>query len=139
MTRRLLLAATFAVLASSAWSQASNRTVTIPDSALRGVMSHVSQNIVSVNGETMPLSPGARIWNRDNLTITPTMLPRESLVDYVVDGNKQIFRVWILTPTEAAVPRKGSNYGQVGTPIERLFATPSAPPSYGQPAQPAKQ
>jgi predicted YcjX-like family ATPase len=139
MTRRLLLAATFAVLASSAWSQASNRTVAIPDSALRGVMSHVSQNIVSVNGETMPLSPGARIWNRDNLTITPTMLPKESLVDYVVDGNKQIFRVWILTPAEAAVPRKGSNYGQVGTPIERLFATPSAPPSYGQPAQPPKK
>ena len=140
MVRTLRMLALLATLmAASAWAQAPSRTVAIPDSALRGVMSHVSQNVVTVDGQTMQLSPGARIWNRDNLTITPTMLPKESLVDYVVDGNKQIFRVWILTPAEASVPRKGSNYGQVGTPIERLFATPSAPPSYGQPAQPPKQ
>ncbi|MCU0804741.1 MAG: hypothetical protein MUF79_06605 [Burkholderiales bacterium] len=121
-----LLALLAALLCGAAWSQTPNRTVAIPDTALRGVMTHVSQNIVSVNGQTMQLSPGARIWNRDNLTITPTMLPRESLVDYVVDGNKQIFRVWILTPAEAAIARKGGGYGEVGTSIERLFATPPA-------------
>ena len=121
-----LLALLAALLSGAAWSQTPNRTVAIPDTAMRGVMTHLSQNIVSVNGQTMQLSPGARIWNRDNMTITPTMLPKESVVDYVVDGNKQIFRVWILTPAEAAIARKGSGYGEVGTPIERLFATPPA-------------
>ena len=121
-----LIALLAALLCTAAWPQTPNRTVAIPDTALRGVMTHVSQNIVSVNGQSMQLSPGARIWNRDNLTITPTMLPGESLVDYVVDANKQIFRVWILTPAEAAVPRKGSGYGEVGTPIDRLVATPPA-------------
>jgi hypothetical protein len=133
----ILRLATFlaALVAVPAWSQTPNRTVAIPDTALRGVMTHVSQNIVSVNGQSMQLSPGARIWNRENLTITPTMLPKESLVDYVVDGNKQIFRVWILTPAEAAVPRKGSGYGELGTPIERLFATPPASPATGAPVK----
>jgi predicted YcjX-like family ATPase len=134
-----LLALLAALVCGGAWAQAPTRTVAIPDTAVRGVMSHVSQNVVTVDGQTMQLAPGARIWNRENLTITPAMLPKESLVDFVVDGNRQIFRVWILTAAEAAVPRQGTGYGQLGTPIDRLFGPPPVPSGYGPPPAPRNQ
>ncbi len=130
MSRIVRLAALLAAFAAAAaWAQAPNRTSPIPEDAWRGVMTHVSQNVVTVNGQSMQLAPGARIWTRDNLTITPSMLPAGSLVDYTLDANRHVSRVWILTAAEAAKPRRGYNSGEPGTPIELLFGQPSVPPA----------
>lgn len=48
------------------------------------------------------LSPGARVFNQANRSITSTSLPPESLASYQLDGQGQIRTVWVLTPTETA-------------------------------------
>jgi hypothetical protein len=78
----------------------------IPDSANRGIIVHIRETIVEVDGQQMRLSAGAQIRGRDNLFIVPMSLPRGSLVKYTVDGTGQIHRVWVLTPEEAAAPDK---------------------------------
>jgi hypothetical protein len=140
----ILAALLVAILAASAWAQ----TRTIPKQALRGELTHVTQNIVSVNGQTMRLAPGAQIYAQNNLTIVPTEVPPNSIVDYTLDRDGQIFKVWILTPQEAAQPNPNSpnggfpGGGPPGTPIQQVLPSspesgPATPPSGS--AQPAQQ
>jgi hypothetical protein len=136
-TLKVLAALLVAILATGAWAQ----TRTISKQALRGELTHVMENIVTVNGERMRLAPGAQIYAQNNLTIVPTEVPPNSLVDYTLDRDGQIFRVWILTPQEAAQPNPNSpdggfpGGGPPGTPIQQVL--PSYPPS-GTP-QPTQQ
>jgi hypothetical protein len=83
------------LVAASAWAQLR----TIPTSAERGVMSHVSGMLVSLNGERVQLATGAQIRDPSNRIILP-----ESRVKYTLDLQGQVHRVWILTPAEAAQP-----------------------------------
>ncbi len=81
----------------------------IPDAAQRGVIRHVQSLLVSIDGTTVSLSPGANIRDTSNLIIVPTALPPGgALADYLLDVNGQIHRVWLLTPQEAAIPRPSS-------------------------------
>jgi hypothetical protein len=141
---RILAALIVASVATSAWSQ----TRTIPKQALRGQLTQVMENIVTVNGERMRLAPGAQIYAQNNLTIVPTEVPPNSLVDYTLDREGQIFKVWILTPQEAARPNPNSpdsgfpGGGSTGTPIQQVLPsspeTGTATPPSGS-AQPAQQ
>jgi hypothetical protein len=88
------------LVAASAWAQLR----TIPTSAERGVMSHVSGMLVSLNGERVQLATGAQIRDPSNRIILPAALPPESRVKYTLDLQGQVHRVWILTPAEAAQP-----------------------------------
>ena len=64
---------------------------------------------VTVDGKSMTLAPGAVIRDQTNLIIVPAAMPREgALADYVEDKNGQLFRIWLLTPEESAIPRKAS-------------------------------
>jgi hypothetical protein len=136
-TLKLLAALLVAILAASAWAQSR----VIPKQALRGQLTHVTENIVAVNGQRMRLAPGAQIFAQNNLTIVPTEVPPNSLVDYTLDRAGQIFKVWILTPQEAARPNPNSpdggfpGGGPTGTPIREVL--PASPPSDS--AQPAQQ
>ena len=79
----------------------------IPDDAKRGVMSHVQDMLVSIDGTTMRLAPGANIRDRNNFIIVPTALPAGgALADYTLDANGQVFRAWLLTEEEATRPKK---------------------------------
>ena len=80
----------------------------IPDSAKRGIMTHIQENVVEIDGARMRLSPGAQIRGRDNLIIVPMSLPPGSLVTYLLDGAGLVHRVWVLTPQEAAAPENKS-------------------------------
>ena len=130
-----LLALYAALLASTAWAQ--HRT--IPKEALRGELTHVMQNIVTVNGQRMRLAPGAQIHAQNNLIIVPTAIPRNSLVDYTLDRNGDLFKVWILTRDEAARPNPNSPGGSwpaegpKGTPIRQVL--PTYPGGNGQATQ----
>ena len=74
----------------------------IPANAKRAQMSHVSENIVELNGRRIQLSPGVRIRDAMNRIIVPNALPAGSLVKYRRDASGAVREVWILTPEEAA-------------------------------------
>ncbi|HSH08374.1 MAG TPA: hypothetical protein VLA41_11980 [Burkholderiales bacterium] len=96
------VAAAFAGLLVAASAAAQLRT--IPVTAERGVMSHVSGMMVSLNGERLLLATGAQIRDTSNRIILPTTLPPDSRVKYTLDVQGQVHRVWILSPAEAAQP-----------------------------------
>jgi len=131
----VLLAVLAAALATAAWAQLR----TIPKDARRGELTHVMQNIVTVDGERMRLAPGAQIYAQNNLIIVPAQVPRDSLVEYTLDRNGELFKVWILTGDEAARPNPNSSggfwpaEGPTGTPIRQVL--PTYPGGAGQSSQ----
>src|SRR4051812_22253105 len=76
----------------------------IPADAKRAQMSHVSENIVEVNGQPVQLSPGAQIRDTMNRIIMPATLPPGSAVKYQLDSTGLVHRVWVLSPEEADKP-----------------------------------
>lgn len=128
-TLNVLTALLAAILVTAAWAQSR----TIPKEALRGELTQVMEGIVSVNGQRMRLAPGAKIYAQNNLTIVPTEVPPNSLVDYTLDRHGQIFKVWILTPQEAARPNPNSPDGLQGTPIQQVL--PHSTTGTAQPSQ----
>ena len=77
---------------------------TIPSSAERGVMTHLSGMLVTLNGKRVQLATGAQIRDTSNRIILPSALPADSRVKYTLDVQGQVHRVWILSPAEAAQP-----------------------------------
>jgi hypothetical protein len=74
-----------------------------PANALRGKMTPGYFPDVTIDGKVRQLSPAARIFNRDNMIEMPASLRGSDIVvNYTVDGNGNIDRVWILTRDEAA-------------------------------------
>jgi len=96
----LLSALAFALAAGGA--QAQFRTI-VPE-AKRGVMSHVEGMTVEINGKRARLAAGAQIRDGRNMVVVPAAVPPGVVVKYLVDGQGQLSRVWILSPQEAAQP-----------------------------------
>ena len=75
-----------------------------------GLMIAVGGCVASQEGaaivERAQLSAGAQIRGVSNTIVLPTALPPESLVKYQRNEARQVHRVWILTPEEAAQPDK---------------------------------
>lgn len=95
---RLLMMFLLATLAFSA--MAVDRD--FPASALRGKLTITAYPIVTVNGNTLRLSPGSRIWNTQQLTQIPSSLGADTYqVNYTLNIQGDIDRVWILTADEA--------------------------------------
>lgn len=103
MIGRVLLLA----LALSLPALAAAQARAIPEAAKRGTIEHVADMVVRIDGRELRLAPGATIRNERNLIVVPAALPREGAeAEFLVDGNGQISRVWVLTAEEAARPRK---------------------------------
>jgi len=79
---------------------------TIPQDAVRGTMRHIQDTLIEIDGERAQLSQGAQIRGVMNTIVLPTMLPPDSVVKYQLNEARQVHRVWILTPQEAAEPDK---------------------------------
>jgi hypothetical protein len=78
---------------------------TIPKEAKPGVIRHLQDMIVEIDGQPRQLAPGAQIRDPENRLLVPTSLAEKSLVRYLVDGAGLVQRVWILSPLEkAALP-----------------------------------
>jgi hypothetical protein len=105
LSRALLLSIALAC-ADSALAQER----TIPAEAKRGYLMHEREALVSVNGASARLAPGATIRDQRNLIIVPAAMPRGGAwADYVEDTNGQIVRVWLLTSDEQARPRPAAS------------------------------
>ena len=76
-----------------------------PGHAKRGKMSPAAHPMIVIEGKTRQLSPGARIWNENNLIEMPASLRGSDIVvNYTENDQGDIDRVWILTPEEATQP-----------------------------------
>ena len=100
MTRRFLIALVLASAATVAGAQFRS----IPADAKRATMTHIAGMTVDMNGNRVLLASGAQIRDSRNLIVVPTALPPGSRVKYQLDSQGQIWRVWILSPEEAAQP-----------------------------------
>ncbi len=88
-----------ALIATAAVAQKPARV--IPADALLGRITPGALPTVTIDGKPMRLAPGARILSPDNSTLTPNLVPANTLVRYRLDQQGQIRNVWILTPEEA--------------------------------------
>jgi hypothetical protein len=95
---RFIAAAVLAIAAAAAHAQLR----TLPPDAKRGEIRHVEGMVVEINGSRAMLAPGAQIRNESNLIVLPAAVPAGATVRYTLDASGQVFRVWILTPQEAA-------------------------------------
>jgi hypothetical protein len=76
-----------------------------PQGAKRGSMTPGWYPAVVIDGKSRNLSPGARIWNQDNLIEMPASLRGSDMtVNYTENTQGDIDRVWILTKEEASRP-----------------------------------
>jgi hypothetical protein len=98
---RVFLATVLFILAAGP-AQAQFRT--IPADAKRATISHVQGMTVELNGKKTEMAAGAQIRDANNMIVLPTALPRDSLIKFVRDAQGQVWRVWILSPQEAAQP-----------------------------------
>ena len=99
MIRFLLAIALFTCAASAA-----AQLRTIPADAKRATMSHVQGMTVELDGKRTDLAAGAQIRDVENRIVLPVALPAGVLVKYIPDFHGQVWRVWILSPQEAAQP-----------------------------------
>jgi hypothetical protein len=85
-------------------SPAAAQLRTIPTTAERGVMTHITGMYFELNGQRVLLGTGAQIRDASNRIILPGTLPPASRVKFTLDLEGHVHRVWIMTPAEAAQP-----------------------------------
>ena len=76
----------------------------IPAEARRGVLQAPLAGSATIGGASLSLAPGLQIRDGHNRIVLPASLQEPQLVRYLVDGQGQLARVWILTAAEAARP-----------------------------------
>jgi len=76
----------------------------IPAQAQRGVIRHLQGMLVEINGARVLLAPGAQIRDASNRGIVPSAVPPGAPVRYLLDAQGNPFRIWLLSPEEAAQP-----------------------------------
>jgi hypothetical protein len=139
MPRRALAAVAFglALAASAAAQTAVVRT--LPEDAKRGYLSHVRENVLSLDGKRIKLAPGGQIRGANNLIVQPTALPKDSLVKYQLNASGELFRAWVLTKEETAAKDKSAPPAagiDAGRPFSEIVPKPAAEPQLGEPRKP---
>jgi hypothetical protein len=79
---------------------------TIPADTKVGVIRHVQEMQVEIDGTPQRLSPGAQIRDTDNRLVLPISLTEKQLMRYLVDAQGLVHRVWILSAQERAQAEK---------------------------------
>ncbi|GIX27664.1 MAG: hypothetical protein KatS3mg123_1545 [Burkholderiales bacterium] len=74
----------------------------LPAEAALGKVDAFEYPHAKIAGKTYRLAPGARIFDSWNRVVMPPALPQDARVLYLVDGNGDLSRVWLLTPEELA-------------------------------------
>lgn len=67
-----------------------------------GLMQPPVDNMVVINDKLLTLAPAAQIRDTNNLIVLPAYVQRPVQVRFLVDASGAVFRVWMLTPEEAA-------------------------------------
>lgn len=120
-TRRALanlaLGTTLLAVGGQAFAQATIRQ--FPDKAIRATMVVTAPPAITMDGQAMRLSPGARIRSTTNtLVLSGTLVGQQLTVNYLPDMQGLVHEVWLLTEAEAAEKRSRlgneRNYSTLG-------------------------
>ena len=103
-----------------------NPTRDLPKDGKAGYLTHVTENVFTLDGQRIALAPGGIVRGTNNLIITPNAVPRESLVLYTKDATGSLSRAWLLTKDEAAKANVGTRFSwqtspESGTPIGQVL------------------
>nr|WP_200932993.1 hypothetical protein [Acidovorax sp. Leaf160] len=92
-----------------------------PDAALRGTLVINSTVEAQINGQTIRMAPGMRLFSPQNsLVFLHTVIGQRFRVNYVLEASTgMLLSAWILSEGEARQPRKG------GDAVERNFRAES--------------
>ncbi|MFM9880422.1 MAG: hypothetical protein ACKVOO_08450 [Burkholderiaceae bacterium] len=105
VSRLLMATAALALWAQTAQAQITARP--FPEKALRGTLVVTQPPEVTLNGKAARLSPGARIYNTQNLIqLSGSLVGQELLVNYTRDSTGNVHLVWVLTELEAREARR---------------------------------
>ena len=78
---------------------------TIPANASHGMIRHVEEMTLEIDGKPRRLSPGVQIRDAENRMILPAALAEKVDAKYLLDGTGLVYRVWVLSAREiAALP-----------------------------------
>jgi hypothetical protein len=89
------------LLALAHLAPAAAQTRTIPKEAKLGVIRHLQDMTVEIDGQPRRLAPGAQIRSLQNRIIVPSALPNGVVVKYLYDNEGLVKSVWIVTEEEA--------------------------------------
>ena len=82
-------------------------TRTLPPEAKMGVMlPPLGDGRVVIDGNTMRLSPTAQFRSQKNLIVMTMSIQSPSDVVYLTDASGLVYRVWMISPTEASAHPK---------------------------------
>lgn len=105
--RRILSGLALAALAVTVLPASAQSVRRFPADAWRGNLIVQQPPVITMDGSTAQLSPGARIYSTRNLIVRPaSLVGQELVVNYLADNGGQVSKVWILTEAEAAERRK---------------------------------
>jgi hypothetical protein len=105
VSRRLALMLAGLGLCTLALAQNAPRN--FPANALRGTLVVTQPPVITMDGKSAQLSPGARIKGPNNLLVmSGAIVGQQILVNYTVEAHGMVHDVWILTEAEAAEKRK---------------------------------
>lgn len=82
-----------------------------PEAALRGALTVTSANEARLNGQTIRMAPGMRLFSPQNtLVMMHTVLGQQFTVNYLIENSTgMLLTAWILSNAEAAQKRAGSD------------------------------
>ena len=73
-----------------------------PQTAMRGDMKAFKYPAIKIGDRSYRLSPGSRIYNKQNLIIMPVAVQNTPTpIMYMLDTRGDVSQVWLLTATEA--------------------------------------
>ena len=74
----------------------------IPADAKHGLVRHLEEMTLEIDGKPRQLSPGALIRDANNLLVLPASLAEKADARYLLDASGLVRRVWILSAREIA-------------------------------------
>ena len=82
-----------------------------PDQALRGTLTIAAGSQAVLNGAPIRMAPGMRLFSPQNtLVMMHTIKGQQFTVNYLIENSTgMLISAWILSNSEAAQPRKGSD------------------------------
>lgn len=105
MNKRHFLLALAAAITFPALTALAAEPRPFPPNAKRGKMRFGYAPDIVLDGKPRQLSPAARIYSDENLTLVPSAVADGTfIVNYTEDMNGNINLVWILTQEEARLP-----------------------------------
>jgi hypothetical protein len=106
LRRARALAVALAVLAGLAVDPAFAAR-NLPNDARYGKLTEFAYPYAKIGGKVLHMSPGAKIYNQQNLIILPAAMRAPANVLFKLDTTGQLSAIWILTAQEAAAYSRG--------------------------------